>query len=215
MNYSLYYFYLYGLNLTDSNENSTPNPFNDYGNTKLQAEQILIQWWKKEKNRTLFIIRPTTVFGERNRGNLFNLMKQIANNRFIIVGNGKNKKSIAYVGHLIEFISCSINNNGFHIVNYADKPDLTMNQLVTIIHKILNKKEKRLSVPYWMGIIAGYTYDVLSFVLGKKFSITSIRIKKFCSNSIKSGFPVGISKSTIFLLEILKIFLQSALKELP
>ena len=175
---------LYGLDLTDSNENSTPNPFNDYGDTKLQAEKLLIQWWKKEKNRSLFIIRPTAVFGERNRGNVFNLMKQISNNRFIIVGNGKNKKSIAYVGHLIEFIACSMNNNGFHIVNYADKPDLTMNQLVTIIHKILNKKEKRLSVPYWMGIIAGYTYDALSFVLGKQFSITSIKIKKFCSNSI-------------------------------
>ena len=51
--------------------------------------------WKKKNNRSLSIIRPAVVFGENNRGNVFNLMKQLANNRFIMVGSGENKKSIA------------------------------------------------------------------------------------------------------------------------
>ena len=175
---------VYGLNPTKTSEESVPNPCNDYGKSKLQAEQILTKWWKKKKNRSLSIIRPTAVFGERNRGNIFNLMKQITTDRFIKVGNGKNKKSIAYVGNLVEFISCSINNNDFCIVNYADKPDLTMNQLIALFYKFLSKKEKKISIPYCLGISAGYLFDLLSFIFRKQFSISSIRIKKFCINSI-------------------------------
>ena len=175
---------VYGLNLIDTKEDSMPNPLNDYGRSKLQAEQILIHWWKKKNSRSLSIIRPTVVFGERNRGNVFNLMKQVATDRFIKVGNGKNKKSIAYVGNLVEFISYSMNNDGFRIVNYADKPDLTMNQLIALFYKFLSKKEKNLSVPYCLGISTGYLFDLLSFIFRKQFSITSIRIKKFCANSI-------------------------------
>ena len=46
------------------------------------------------------IIRPTVVFGERNRGNVYNLLKQIVLKRFIMVGNSNNKKSMAYVRNL-------------------------------------------------------------------------------------------------------------------
>ena len=175
---------VYGINPTNTSEDSTPNPFNDYGNSKLQAEQLLINWYKKKNDRSLSVIRPTVVFGEGNRGNVYNLMEQVANNKFIMVGSGKNEKSIAYIGNLVEFISCAIKNNGFSIVNYADKPDLTMYQLTTLFFKYLGKGENRISIPFWLAISIGYIFDLLSFILRRNFLISSNRIKKFCSNSI-------------------------------
>ncbi|MBL7110190.1 MAG: NAD-dependent epimerase/dehydratase family protein [Candidatus Marinimicrobia bacterium] len=175
---------VYGLDLVDSHENSTLKPFNDYGKSKLQAEKVLTEWYKKEKNRSLSIIRPTVVFGERNRGNVYNLMKQVAEKKFIMIGKGGNKKSIAYVGNLVNFISSSIKDTGYSVTNYADKPDLTMRQLIDLINNILGNKENRWSIPYWFGISAGYIFDLLSFIFRREFSISSIRIKKFCANSI-------------------------------
>ena len=84
---------------------------------------------KDPQNRSLVIIRPTAVFGEENRGNVYNLLKQINSKNFIMIGNGKNKKSIAYVRNVADFIIFSTKlNSGIHIYNYIDKPDLTMNE---------------------------------------------------------------------------------------
>ncbi|MEM4360079.1 MAG: NAD(P)-dependent oxidoreductase, partial [Candidatus Bilamarchaeaceae archaeon] len=95
---------VYGFTEKETFEDGELRPFNDYGITKLEAEKVYINWQKKDPNRrTLVIIRPTVVFGEGNRGNVYNLLKQIASGRFIMVGNGKNIKSMAYVENVAAF----------------------------------------------------------------------------------------------------------------
>ena len=45
-------------------------PFNAYGKTKLEAENIYRAWAAEDPLRTLVIVRPTVIFGEGNRGNV-------------------------------------------------------------------------------------------------------------------------------------------------
>ena len=59
---------------------------------------------RSTERRSLVIIRPTVIFGEGNRGNVYNLFRQIADRRFLMFGDGENKKSMAYVGNVAEFI---------------------------------------------------------------------------------------------------------------
>ena len=40
---------------------------------------------------SLIIVRPTVIFGEGNRGNVYNLLNQIASGKFLMVGKGENK----------------------------------------------------------------------------------------------------------------------------
>ena len=94
---------VYGLAKTNTSELGDINPFNDYGRTKHLAELILKKW-ARAKGNSLFVIRPTVVFGEGNRGNVFNLFSAIANGRFIMIGNGENKKSMSYVENISTFI---------------------------------------------------------------------------------------------------------------
>lgn len=47
------------------------------------------------------------VFGERNRGNVYNLLRQISGGKFLIVGRGENKKAMACVGNIVVFIRFS------------------------------------------------------------------------------------------------------------
>jgi len=174
---------VYGLQLNNSHEDSNLAPFNDYGKSKLQAEKVLGEWYEKKEGRSLSIVRPTVVFGERNRGNVYNLIKQVAENRFVMVGSGNNKKSIAYVSNLVSYMTVALEDKGLSITNYADKPDLSMRQLILAVNEALGKSERKLSIPYWFGLSVGYALDLISILLKKKFTISSIRIRKFCSNS--------------------------------
>ncbi|MCU0322766.1 MAG: NAD-dependent epimerase/dehydratase family protein, partial [Chitinophagaceae bacterium] len=118
---------VYGLNKKDPDELSGVDPFNHYGKSKLEAEKVLRRWFDNDRNgKSLIIIRPTVTFGPGNKGNVYNLLKQIASGKFVMVGRGKNKKSMAYVENVAGFISHCIDKKfkGYHLFNYIDKPDL-------------------------------------------------------------------------------------------
>ncbi len=194
---------VYGFAPLGTNESGKINPFNDYGRTKWEAEQIYKKWQSEDpENRSLVIIRPTVIFGERNRGNVFNLLRQIALGKFVMVGNGLNRKSMAYVENVAAFIEYSLSfKPGVHIYNYIDKPDFTMNQLVAHVNKLLGRStEIIIRLPYWLGLLIGKNFDIAAFILNRKFPISAIRVKKFCANSVyesgieKTGFvpPVGL-----------------------
>jgi GlcNAc-P-P-Und epimerase len=199
---------IYGFAPKNTNENGEPNYFNDYGRTKYLAEKVYIKWYEEDPtNRSLTIIRPTVIFGEGNRGNVYNLLKQIASKRFAMIGNGANIKSMAYVENVASFINFSLSfSKGIHIYNYIDKPDLSMNQLISLIRKILFSKDNvGIRLPSLIGYIAGYLFDFISYILNKNLPISSIRVKKFLSNSQfdtslkKTGFkpPVTLEEGMI------------------
>ena len=177
---------VYGFAERGTNETAAINPFNDYGRTKYEAELVYKQWQAKDpEKRSLTIIRPTVVFGEQNRGNVYNLLNQIASGRFIMVGNGKNRKSMAYVENIAAFLEHSLTNGpGIHTYNYIDKPDLDMNSLVTTVKNVLGLKPTvGIRIPYVLGLLAGYCFDVVAKFTGRKFPVSYIRVKKFCKDS--------------------------------
>lgn len=188
---------VYGLNKTNPDESHPADPFNHYGKSKWQAEQVIRKWFDKDPaGKTVTIIRSTVIFGERNRGNVYNLLKQISSGRFMMIGNGNNKKSMAYVGNVVAFIKDQLEKSkeGYYIFNYADQPDLTMNELIALIENKMNITIPKVKIPYALGLLAGYCFDFYSKISGNKPLISSVRVKKFCattqfnSSKIKSNF---------------------------
>ncbi|MDR2233619.1 MAG: NAD-dependent epimerase/dehydratase family protein [Tannerella sp.] len=176
---------VYGLNKVNPNEETPVDPFNDYGKSKWQAENVLHAHTDKHPDWNIHIIRPTVLFGEGNRGNVYNLLHQIASGKFMMIGKGANKKSMSYIGNFVDFILFLIDNQqnekGCHVFNYVDKPDLTTLELVSIVGKVLNKHIPTLRIPYPIGMMGGYCFDILGFILRKKLNISSVRVKKFCA----------------------------------
>ena len=175
---------IYGLDKGVCDESFMPDPFNEYGRSKLKAEEVFLKWQAEEENNTLIMLRPSAVFGETNRGNIYNLLKQVHSGKFVVIGKGENKKSIGYVGNISAFLAyLSDNKSGLEIYNFSDKPDMSARQMVDFIQKTLGRNKRIPSVPYALGLLGGYAFDLLSKITGKKFAVSSIRIKKFAADT--------------------------------
>lgn len=177
---------VYGLNKQNPDENHPEDPFNHYGKSKWKAEQVIQEWYEEDSfNKSVTIVRPTVIFGERNRGNVYNLLNQIASKKFMLIGSGTNKKSMAYVENVVAFIKERISKRepGLHVFNYVDKPDFTMIELIEAIEDKMNITLLKGRVPYSVGMLGGYIFDLIAFFKRKKLSISSVRVKKFCATT--------------------------------
>ena len=195
---------VYGFAEPGTGEDGEINPFNEYGRTIFDAEEKLRNWQSKGQN-SLIIIRPTVIFGEGNRGNVFNLLNQIASGKFVMVGKGENRKSMAYIQNVVAFLEkCISTEQKYGLFNYVDTPDMTMNELVRQVRaKLKGKNNLGLRLPYWLGVILGKMADLVSALTGKNLPVSSIRVKKFASstefNSAKSNLdqfeaPISLSQ---------------------
>jgi nucleoside-diphosphate-sugar epimerase len=175
---------VYGFAEPGTDESGAINPFNEYGRTKFEAEEILKKWHAKGEN-SLIIVRPTVIFGEGNRGNVYNLLNQIASGKFLMVGKGENKKSMAYIGNIVAFLeTCVATEQKYGVYNYVDTPDFAMNELVSQVRaKLKGKEGVGLRLPYWLGLLLGYTADLVVKISGKNLPVSSIRVKKFASST--------------------------------
>lgn len=177
---------VYGFAPADTDEDGAIDPFNDYGKSKFEGELRLRAWQAAAPDkRRLMIVRPTVVFGEGNRGNVYNLLNAIASKKFIMIGSGKNKKSMAYVGNVAAFLSASLKQNrGFSVYNYVDGPDMDMNTLVARARSVLSGKDDvGVRLPYATAILLARLADLVSAVSGRTLPVSSIRVKKFVSTT--------------------------------
>ena len=175
---------VYGFAEPGTGEDGEINPFNEYGRTKFEAEEKLRAWHSKGQN-ALLIVRPTVIFGEGNRGNVYNLLNQIALGQFLMIGKGENKKSMAYIQNVVAFLEkCIFSNQMYGVYNYVDTPDLTMNELVCQVRSQLNGKDSvGIRIPCWVGFLFGRMADMVTKLTGKNLPISSIRIKKFIAST--------------------------------
>ena len=135
---------VYGLNKKNPNEDHPKDPFNHYGKSKWQAEQVLQKWHESHPDWNINIIRNI----------------------------------VAFVKYMIEHCT-----TGYNVFNYIDKPDFTMNELVLHVEKVLNKRIPATHFPYWLGMLGGYGFDLLAKLTGKKLTVSSVRVKKFCATT--------------------------------
>ena len=192
---------VYGFAPRNTAEDGEIAYFNDYGRTKWEAEEVYRRWHSGNPGRKLNIVRPTVVFGEQNRGNVYNLLRQIVEGPFIMIGRGENRKSMAYVENVAAFIQfCAESGETYSVHNYVDKPDKTMMELVQHVRELIGLPPAQYRrIPYWIGYTAGASMDLLGWMLRKQFSISAIRVKKFVMDTLfasgveETGFQAPVS----------------------
>lgn len=164
-----------------STESTEPHPVNHYGGSKLEAEGLLKEWSATDANKSAVIIRPAVVFGPRNVANIFKLIRQVCDGKFIWVGKGHNVKSIAYVENLIEATRFLMDRMmpGCEVFNYSDEPHMETRELVSMISRLADTKVPSFHIPLWSAVAVVKVIDIIGAVIHHDFSITAARLLKF------------------------------------
>lgn len=175
-------------------EDTHPEPFNPYGETKLSAEGVFKKWTEQGGGRRCLVIRPTVTFGPRNFANMYSLIRQVHSGKFIKVGKGENIKSLSYVENIVDATmylwspgdkANSKIDDGFHVFNYIDKPDLTSDGITNAVYKALGKKPPKFRIPLWFALMLALPFDIVIKLTGKNLPISGARVRKLFSAQTK------------------------------
>lgn len=131
-------------------ENTQPNPVTSYGRSKLLAEEQL-----KALNLPLIILRPTAVYGSREK-DIFIILKTYNSGFEPYIGKIDQKLSFVYVKDLSV---CCVNSlfttdasNGTY--NITDGNCYDRYEMANIAKRVLNKKTFKVHLP--MAIVRGF-----------------------------------------------------------
>lgn len=176
----------YGKSLEQRTETSELYPETAYGISKAMAEKIHQQWLAEDSSRRLIIVRPSVIFGPKDPGNVYRMIKALKKGTFVLPNGGKVIKAYGYIFGLIESMLFTIKKEERLIVyNYAENPIIPLFEMAAIIKKELNIKKPTLKLPVWLlEIVAAWIFLGLK-LFGKKSSIHPVRVRK-------AGFPTNI-----------------------
>ena len=132
--------------------NTTPNPCNFYGNSKLQAEKRLAIL--EDDSFRVVILRPPMIYGKNSKGN-YPILSKIAR-KAPIFPDINNCRSMLYIDNLCEFIRLIIDNQEKGVFFPQNKEYVKTTEMVRLI-----------ALRYDRRIILIPGFDWLIYLLGR------------------------------------------------
>lgn len=164
-------------------EYSVGNPQSHYGKSKKVAEEYLLKQ-SLPSGKKLFILRPTMIHGEGDKGNLTLLYKIISKGIPYPLGAFKNSRTFISIDNVVFFIDEIIEKHPemkggiYHITD--DEP-LSTQKIIEIIGEAKGKKPIILSPPKFLINSLAKMGDMIPLPINSK------RLKKMTSNLIVSN----------------------------
>lgn len=194
-------------------EDVTPAPVGSYGESKLMAEEYIMDYFRKDderlKNKRVYILRPCMIHGPGNKGNLNLLYNVVKRGIPWPLGSFENKRSFTSIENICFIISNLIQNKiPSGIYNIADDQPISTNRIIELISDVNGKSARILKLkPSFIKSIARIG-DVLHLPLN------SHRLQKLTENYVVSNKKIkealGITEllvsSEIGLIKTLKSF---------
>jgi len=124
---------------------SIGGPASAYADSKRAAEEEVLGFGGRIE---VVVVRPTTVYGPNDRGNVYKLIQWVDRGFPAIVGAGDNRKSLVYARNLADallFLSEHGKNGEAYTV--TDGCDLSMREIVLGISQSLGRGNRLSSIP--------------------------------------------------------------------
>ena len=133
--------YTKGKELMD--EGVLRRPYMAYGKSKYLAEEYVRGFYETGKLKAM-ILRPTWFYGEGQPARMTKLFKMIQGGRPVIFGDGRNIRSMTYIGNLVEaiFLAVAADDSAWNTSYWiSDKRPYTTNEIYETIAELLGVKE--------------------------------------------------------------------------
>jgi nucleoside-diphosphate-sugar epimerase len=131
---------VYGTSLYCMTEMTTPEPYMNYGISKLMAENLVVEN-SIYSDLEHIILRPCWFYGEGQPDRQTKLFKMIQKGKPMIFGDGNNLRSMSYVGNTIQAIQLAMKTTEVNEQYWiADERPYTTNEIYATIAKLLGVK---------------------------------------------------------------------------
>lgn len=128
-------------------ENTSCNPCDDYGKSKLKAEQLLLKLG--DNNFKVSIIRTPIVYGKGVKANIKALVSLVNKVSILPFSGIYNRRSMVYIGNLCHLVDTVIQQEKKGIFLASDDKALSTTELINLIALKLNKDIKLIKLPFF------------------------------------------------------------------
>lgn len=182
-------------------EDCVPTPVGPYGESKINAENYIIEHFAPEalkrpfhnfddsdsviKDKQVYILRPCMIHGPGNKGNLNLLYGVVSKGIPWPLGAFENHRSFTSIGNLCFIIEGLLTKNvASGIYHIGDDEALSTNELIDIICEALGKKSHIWKIPKCFMNGAAKLGDLLHLPLN------SLRMQKLTENYVVSNAKI-------------------------
>jgi len=161
-------------------ERSRCYPESVYGQSKLEAEKVLIHTVERSPMKWT-ILRPAPIYGEGHRGNLHRLIQMVRTGVPLPVRGIRNQRSVLFIENLLELISVTLmNRNAFNqTFLVSDTEPLSTPALIRLVCMALDRFCLLVPFPIFCLRAVGKVGDKLEKVTKRRVSINTPLINGF------------------------------------
>lgn len=140
-----------------------------YSKAKVMAEELV---WRSHKEGRLSatVIRPSWLYGPRDRASIGRLVDAIGRGRAKLIGDGENRLSLAYAGNVAEASILAANSDAGRGEAYNCNSDgqITQREYFDAIANVLEVPAVRKCVPYGVAKTVGFLMEIFGRATGRK-----------------------------------------------
>jgi len=185
-------------------EDDRPAPVDPYGISKREAEVALTDFGRAN-GMEIVIVRPPLVYGPGVRANFLSLMKAVRNGVPLPLGAVEARRSMVYVGNLVDAIGLLATNGGslngvFHV---TDGNDLSVAEMIRALADALGRPARLVPVPVAWLLGAGKLFGQSDRMerLTAPLRMESVRLREELDWTPRWTVAQGLAQTVRGLLE--------------
>jgi nucleoside-diphosphate-sugar epimerase len=140
-----------------------------YSKAKVIAENMIWDWHKQGKIKAT-VVRPSWLYGPRDRASIGRLINAIRAGKAKIIGDGENRLSLSHAGNVAEgAILAATKPEGIgQVYNCCSDGKITLSEYMNSIARVLGVPPVTRKVPYKVAKTAGFLMEVFGRMTGRK-----------------------------------------------
>jgi UDP-glucose 4-epimerase len=162
-------------------ENSDLKPDSLYAQTKLAAEQVVLNTNRTDGQPIGTVLRLAAVYGPRVKANYLRLAKSLAKGRFVPIGKGLNRRTLIYDKDVANaaVLAAHHPDAAGRIYNVSDGKFHSLNEIIGAICEALGRKQPKFSVPVSLAEFLAASAESCFSVLGRRSPVTRDMVAKY------------------------------------
>lgn len=145
------------------------NKWSYYTRAKVEAEKMVMDYFRRY-NLPVTIVRPSWMYGPRDRATLPRMARMIRTGKIKLVGPGDNKLNVTYAGNVAEccILAADSPNSLGEVYAACSDGEITQKQFVDLLAKELGCPPITRSVPYKVARGAAFVLELIGHAIKQK-----------------------------------------------